>query len=38
MLTYDPNQRISAKQAMSHSYFYGVKFVKDVELPVATPT
>lgn len=27
MLTYDPNQRITAKKGLTHPYFTGVKLV-----------
>ncbi|XP_015027823.2 cyclin-dependent kinase 2 [Drosophila novamexicana] len=34
MLCYDPNLRISAKDALQHAYFHNVQHVKDVALPV----
>ena len=32
-MVYDPNGRISAKDAMLHSYFDNLEFVKHVDLP-----
>ncbi|XP_050324085.1 cyclin-dependent kinase 2 isoform X2 [Bactrocera neohumeralis] len=37
MMLYEPNERISAKNGMIHSYFDDVEHVKHVELPVDTP-
>lgn len=34
MLNYDPNVRISAKDALKHRYFKNVEHVDKVELPV----
>ncbi|XP_017962398.1 cyclin-dependent kinase 2 [Drosophila navojoa] len=34
MLCYDPNQRISAKDALQHPYFQNVQHVQNVALPV----
>ncbi|XP_011188678.1 cyclin-dependent kinase 2 [Zeugodacus cucurbitae] len=37
MMLYEPNERISAKNAMTHPYFDDVEHEKYVELPVDTP-
>jgi len=34
MLCYDPNLRISAKNALQHAYFHNVQHVNHVALPV----
>lgn len=34
MLCYDPNLRISAKDALQHAYFHNVQHVNNVALPV----
>lgn len=34
MLCYDPNLRVSAKNALQHAYFQNVQHVNQVALPV----
>lgn len=37
MMAYDPNKRISAKQAMQHKYFKNMERVSPVALPIVHP-
>lgn len=36
-MTYDPNKRVSAKNAMNHPYFDDVALVPNVALPSQSP-
>lgn len=37
LMTYDPNKRVSAKNAMNHPYFDNVELVPNVALPSQSP-